>query len=95
MVDCTHDEPAAGGPPGHGAAGGRSVRQARRGRGRRRGARGAGLTRVAPTATIKRCGAGSCRFRPRLSVSILRARREFLSYVKFGDVTFPTWAILY
>ena len=21
MVDCTHDEPADGGPPGHGAAG--------------------------------------------------------------------------
>ena len=45
MVDCTHDEPADGGPPGHGAAGGRRLRQARRRRGRRRGAHPRGLTR--------------------------------------------------
>ena len=44
MVDCTHDEPADGGPPGHGAARGGCLRQARRRRGRRRGAHARGLS---------------------------------------------------
>ena len=54
MVDCTHDEPAAGGPPRPGAARRWRVRQARRGRGRRRGAHARGLSALRSDGLLRR-----------------------------------------